>query len=191
MSSAKMAAILSRGDELTQLARDARGQDANGHSFDTDLQDSSVSAVGGLVLSRDLCRPWNNDRNINQQPCYVRFMINGVIKCQIGIINGFIGHITNYKSSRVGHARQIWATQIVNPYHIVILYSDYVLLSDWHFTINCHYQIDGLVQDYGISRALAMEILQSCIKPSKLGISMASFLIQLVWFIYSHKSVWQ
>ena len=36
-------------------------------------------------------------------------------------------------------------------------------LEDWVHVIDGH--IDGLVQDYSISIALAMEILQSCTKP--------------------------
>ena len=40
------------------------------------------------------------------------------------------------------------------------------IITDWNFEIWFH-QIDGLVQDCSISIALAMEILQSCTKPSK------------------------
>ena len=37
----------------------------------------------------------------------------------------------------------------------------------WLHVTNPVHQIDGLVQDCSISSALAMEILQSCTKPSK------------------------
>ena len=39
----------------------------------------------------------------------------------------------------------------------------------WELTVAAS-QIDGLVQDYSISSALALEILQSCTKLSKYGI---------------------
>ena len=47
--------------------------------------------------------------------------------------------------------------------------------------------MDGLMQDCSNSSALAMELLQSCTKPSKKSINKSKFVIsvQLAWFIWN------
>ena len=45
----------------------------------------------------------------------------------------------------------------------------------------CHSYVDGLVQDCSISSALAMEILQSCTKPSTCRYNMISNVSNCIW----------
>ena len=49
---------------------------------------------------------------------------------------------------------------------IMIAYEIHVQ-TGWDSMMNCFNQMDGFVQDWGISSALALEIPQSCTKPSR------------------------
>ena len=51
--------------------------------------------------------------------------------------------------------------------------------------IQVMHHIDGLVQDCSISSALAMELLQSCTKPSILGIFVSVFWNYEIWMFFS------
>ena len=54
-----------------------------------------------------------------------------------------------------------------------------------HFKSDFMHHFDGLVQDCSISSALAMEILQSCTKPSILDIFVSVFWNYEIWMFFS------